>query len=141
MCLTIKEHEVKVATEDIPVFKILNTPGMGYYSPVYHKTWWKIGETKEVPAFSGRRTNFSDTIPFNCFVVLEGLHSYDPTKRTVESCHSHMIGGVVADMTIPKGTKYIVGENGELVSLALRFDGIRDCVFPTHKIDLQHLYK
>jgi len=129
MCLTPLNREILTAEEDIPVFKILRVTSNGYYSPVYSAKW-EQGETKIVPDFSGKVPNsfhfgqqrnvwFNDQLPLFVDRIYHGLHSYHKVPLwTSEEDAS------VFKMTIPKGTKFIVGENGDLVSLALRFDRV-----------------
>jgi hypothetical protein len=128
MCLTPEKREVLTAEEDIPVFKILRKSPNGYYSPVY-ATKWEPNETKTVPHFTGkdrtsklhfgqlRNVRFTDQIPLCVDQIYQGLHSFRTKPVWVDDEKA-----IVAEMTIPKGTKYVIGEHGDLVSLALRFD-------------------
>jgi hypothetical protein len=130
MCLIPKFRQVFTAEEDIPVFKVLEVTSSGYYSPIYRMKW-EQGETKTVPDFSGknphdklhfgqlRNIRFTDQIPFVVNEIYHGLHSFSSSSFGVYSPHD------IFKMTIPKGTKYIVDDNVDIVSLALRFDNVR----------------
>jgi hypothetical protein len=121
MCLIPKFRQVFTAEEDIPVSKVLEVTSNGYYSPIYRMKW-EQGETKTVPDFSGknpRNIRFTDQIPFVVNEIYHGLHSFSSSSFGVYSPHD------IFKMTIPKGTKYIVDDNVDIVSLALRFDNVR----------------
>lgn len=122
MCLTPLKREILTAEDDIPVFKVLDVSPLGFYSPVY-RTKWELNETKTVLSFSGkiqggqyRNVRFTDVVPANVDRIYEGLHSFRESPIWIDR-----IGQQIFRMTIPKGTKYILGENGDIVSLALRF--------------------
>jgi hypothetical protein len=123
MCLHILENEVKTASEDILVYKVLHRTIDGYMSPVYDACWI-LGEIITVAAFSAGRLLFTNTIPLGVTVVAQGLHSYDSNKIDLHNIGISHPSEVIARMVIPKNTKYIVGTMGELVSLSLRFDSI-----------------
>ncbi len=123
MCLHILENEVKTASEDILVYKLLYSTVDGFMSPVYD-AYWTLGETKTIAAFSAGRLLFTGTIPFGVTVISQGLHSYDPNKLNLDDIGTFHRDEVITKMYIPKGTQYIVGTIGELVSLSLRFDSV-----------------
>jgi len=132
MCLTPERREVLTAEEDILVYKLLRKGPNGYYSPVY-VTRWEPNETKTVPNFTGkdrssklhfgqhRNVKFTNEIPLCVDQIYQGLHAFRTKPAWVDD--ENMIA---AEMTIPKGTKYIIGENGDIVSLALRFNRSTD---------------
>jgi hypothetical protein len=76
----------------------------------------------KVPAFSPYRSSglsvfdFVDTLPENhTGIINKGLHSASKKRR------AQLYGGdVTLECVIPKGTKYIRGNNSEIVSLYLK---------------------
>jgi hypothetical protein len=150
MCLTIRDREIKVAKKDLRVFKVLGYQPSGYCSIIIPNCSWTEGELKAVPSFSGkvqeleishnedgtilcnvsgRFVNFVDEIPPNVYQVYKGLHCYHPSFFELkEGSFDKTV--YIANMTIPKHSKYIVGTFGDLVSLSLRFDSLFERLLP-----------
>ncbi len=122
MCLQIKDREIKTATEDITVYKILSLIDGSYWSPFYTAEWLR-GETKTVDGFASESDEnlnnlFTDEIPKTVSHIGHGLHSF-VSKSVADNYKAS--SEVIVECHIPEGTKYITGSSGELVSLALKF--------------------
>lgn len=150
MCLTAREREIKIAQKDLRVFKLLGHQPSGYCSIIIPNCSWTEGELKTVPSFSGkvqdlevsqseentvvcnvseRFIDFVDEIPTNVYQVYKGLHCYHPGFFDLkEGSFDRTV--YIANMTIPKHSRYIVGTFGDLVSLTLRFDSIFERLLP-----------
>ena len=123
MCLDLtKESKVLTARKDIPVVKWLCPNGNGQLNSPYYSTTWSRRGTKTVPHFTGMYgVILDDTLGGAGNVINAGLHSYSVRRGRKEVKE----GGNHYEAVIPKGTKYIRGANGEVVSLALRLTGKR----------------
>lgn len=105
MCLTTKDPAIKIAEQDIKVYKHLEypkvkflkrlfNPSLAYpYSSVWSKYVYKKGETQPAVTLNPVQDNYEE------FRVHQGYHSH----ATPEKSNSLFI--------IPKGTKYIEGWN------------------------------
>lgn len=103
MCLYTSKG-ISIATEDIPVFKVLcdnhTSPIRGYfYTP----------ETHSIPKIESING-----------VVREGFHSFLNRSRAenfAQTYHKYK----VFEAIIPAGSEYIIGDSGDIVSNTLRF--------------------
>ena len=123
MCLFVKDREVKIATEDIPVRKRLSlwkdgrfhvkvtTPVMGMY----------VGRLWEL-----RGKEIKPRDPYNDFEELQAVFN-DPTSTLhIERGFIHAFtnsfsdwyipGNIVVEAIIPKGAHYIVGKNNDIAA-------------------------
>jgi hypothetical protein len=113
MCLYIKSGHRKVyrAGYDILVFKRLCSAGSGLRSP-YQRKWYKLGRLyKHKRAFKvcgGTQ-------------VYHGLHSYYRPPSCIRSWYGKQLYPAI----IPKGSLFIIGIYGEVVSNALLVHGQR----------------
>ena len=117
MCLIIKNNtKRRTARKDITVYKLVVKRDGKYFTP-YRFAPVEIG-----------KTYYSELIRYNKGVsnrpaVNVGIHSFVDLSSVIElkAIHEH---GVYAMCTIPKGSKYYVGNNGDIASNALRYDKI-----------------
>jgi hypothetical protein len=122
MCLYLNPNsQIRIASRNIVVWKIFDTRSYfeyGLFSP-YMGISWRAGETKTERSF----TNHNGT-PFRSVLrvgkprqVHRGLHSYNSEPTTYGAVG---VRQVIRKCIIPKGTRYISGRCGEIVSLALK---------------------
>ena len=153
MCWISKEAPVwSEAKRDIPVFKVgrisndYRHPVMPYFFS-HCISGYREGETYNEFSVDRSKTHY-DAIQDGCFAVYKGFHSYSPehlcfTSNGVEKfeigigvyntdkvcpyvssyayCHTFC---AVIFCVIPKGSKYVINSNGEVVSDALRVEKI-----------------
>jgi hypothetical protein len=121
MCLNI-DSRIKTAKEPITVYKTLYSRNDGsYYSPFWY-CGYRIGEEKSVPQFgfnywSGFLNFVGRYINLQRVEVYEGLHAYRFLDEA--EVHAYSPGAVVVECIIPKGARYIVGRNQDIVSTRL----------------------
>lgn len=123
MCLTlgkfpsiqaIKNKKPKIAKEDIVVYKLLNKVGKEYssffrYMPYKQNTLYTVPRFVKDSCMCYASDNFYGYIE-------DGLHAYTKMHNFIA-----YRGKVCIKMTIPKGTKYYISDDGtEIVSLALK---------------------
>jgi hypothetical protein len=130
MCLDVtRDSKILTAKRSMRVYKMLNgNKRDGLFSPYRYMTY-EIGETYSVPNFKKTDGFYDDTVIrsnktlHRVGQVDAGLHSL--TRKgaldKLESWGSRKIYTAV----IPKGTKYIIGGSGEVVSLKLKVTGKR----------------
>jgi hypothetical protein len=126
MCLTIAklEHGVETASKDIKVYKLLRVRGGVAASP-YQRLRYKSGDDKKVCYFTMgyERRCFNKDFPLNLSknpiseYIHAGLHVYTNKREAASYCLSDRI---LVECTIPKGTKFIRGTDGEIVTLRLK---------------------
>lgn len=129
MCLSIAERTIFVADEDIVVYKRLRRKHGGVFCSPYFPAEWIVGETKILRHFVASGDNFqqypfTDVIPDNINTVGYGLHAYSEFHTTRAEIPNPFQQDIVGKFIIPKGTKYIKGMYGDVVSLALKFVSI-----------------
>ena len=120
MCLIVKKRWHKdgkplIAEENIPVFKVLRkdtrrgleTPFFEY--PIVFKDGKAILES-ELVGFEPRRYNDSYTCYKGIHACLDRLSSIALKRRCPGG------NGLVYKAIIPKGTQYLIGINGDIVS-------------------------
>lgn len=123
MCLRLKKNRPNlnpsVAKKDIVVYKILNETYDGNYeSPFRSGTKW---------IKKGTKTSEFQILPslwFTGWEIHRGLHSWQTFTAAKELAKN--IGyntSIIAKMYIPKGTEYYVGDNDDLVSKKLVWNG------------------
>lgn len=119
--------KMKLATEDIPVEKILKVSGLKICSPLFKDTEWKLNEKKA--------TKLDDPIPLNSsfkYHVDQGFHSCReiiliPEPSIPFTSSSTWINGknilfsrdndeYVFEAIIPHGSRYYVNDEGDYVS-------------------------
>jgi len=125
MCLYPKSPHVLIAPYDFHVYKnFFSGKEKGTLSSAYMETTWCVGETKRTTYFADDvqpTIKFKTRFPkWNYTVeVGQGLHAWQTKKQAVSQ-----FGHITARCTIPKGTPYIIGNKGDIVSLVLRVDAI-----------------
>lgn len=127
MCLEIADPLIREAEEDIKVYKILVRSDGILWSPYFGGSWYK-GQTKTLSHFSESKDTLNmnpirEFVPLHVSKIGYGLHSF-ARLDVAEAAMEVFNGTVLANFVIPKGTKFIVGQNGDLVSLALTFVSI-----------------
>jgi hypothetical protein len=113
MCL-IAKTEIRTANRSITCYKrLLRYPNGTLKSPYYGEVY-EVGETKEVKFFTDendrkivRRTNPT--------AINQGLHAF----TTLEKARRIQLYTVIR-CVIPKGTKYVLGDEGDIVALKLK---------------------
>lgn len=117
MCLTTKyfiipkkllrDTFLKIATKDIVVYKILEKAyKSGFVSPYYYKEYKKSVLYKSSLGIIYESHNLK---------VHKGLHAYTTNKIAINYAF-RSFGRSVHKMIIPKGSKYILGKDGTIVS-------------------------
>ena len=115
--------KMKLATEDIPVEKVLKVSGLKICSPLFKVTEWKLNEKKT--------TKLDDPFPLNSnykYYVNQGFHSC----REINWIHVFSTSGCwrngkkllftsdngeyVFEAIIPHGSLYYVNDEGDYVS-------------------------
>ena len=140
MCLMVKrskfnkfiEHKLKIlfiprpkkTRKDIKVFKVLKLNGLFLHSPYYDKgkcwavNWVYKSDIEGVTFF--RNEQFFSTIN-----ISKGFHSYiDLYKAHLKSIPNKEY--VVCEAIIPKGSRYYLGMQGDIVSDQLKITKILD---------------
>jgi len=113
MCL-IPKTKIKTANRSITCYKrFVTRRRTGELVSPYQATVYSLGETKEVPFFTDeverkikKRTDVK--------AINAGLHAYTTLKRA-----TNIEFYTIARCLIPKGTKYALGSNGDIVALKL----------------------
>ena len=120
MCLWIRDREIKVATEDIPVQKRLS---------LFRKDWCHIESCTPV------RGLYTGTLSKLKGMVIEPIKPYDldELRAALENTDNHCISGglihaytefqgivppgdVVFEAVIPKGAHYVVGNDHDVAA-------------------------
>ncbi len=114
MCLIAKRNwfqrlfditlKVKVAEEDINVYKVLTQDAHGLVSPCYHYKWC-LGKLEQSPMIIEKTKG-------HIYYVDVGFHSFIIPTYGIFS-HSY---GTLYNAIIPKGSRYIIGEDNCIVS-------------------------
>lgn len=117
MCLKIKNYQkdgshVRIARKDIETFKVLVE--RNYYQ--YPVTLF-MNHPVDSPVMEERSFSFNRT--WSRWEVHRGIHSYTTEKMALGTYRHGLSGRVLHRAIIPKGTKYIVGTNHDIVSLCL----------------------
>lgn len=143
-----KYAKLKIAEDDIPVFKIVNKDVIdGYYKPCIYpdgifysggKLYLLDGKIEIKPEFDKWKVNEGFHSYSRNYVHLEHRHGPVPfldvktnhgnyiTTYTVQECIGSACRRVVMNCVIPKGTVYCENQNGQMVSEALRVVGFED---------------
>lgn len=122
MCLMVKRNwfrdlfkitpKLKVARKDIVVYKYLSQDLHGLISPIYFQRW-RSGECyTSTPIVIKRMKRIG-------YLVETGFHSY--TKPRPFHLGTHL--GKLYNAIIPKGSRYIIGEEDCIVSNQLIITG------------------
>lgn len=122
MCLIAKQNwfqrllnttpKVKVAEEDINVYKVLRQDAYGLRSPCYCYKWCLGKLEQSLMIIEKTKSNL-------LYYVNVGLHSYTIPTYGIFS-HSY---GTLYNAIIPKGSRYIIGEDNCIVSDQLIITG------------------
>lgn len=125
MCLFAKSNKntisLQIATKDIVVFKVLKVSQKQQRSgiitmgraPVQGTLYKKGGYAKRSPF--GIRFESLKSVAQGRFIVNEGLYSYESLGKAKHGWSS-WINGVIVKMIIPKGSVYLKGMHGKIVS-------------------------
>jgi hypothetical protein len=120
MCLATNQSEVKIAEEDIPVWKVLIKKGNTLESPYYRNFKWERGTTYK----SEMRVENSFFETF--YVIEDALHSFldkEKAKRLVKARATIWNEEpIIIDMIVPKGSEYYTNSHqNEIASNKLYF--------------------
>jgi hypothetical protein len=124
MCLDLtKESKILTARRDITVVKWLVRTSGGQLKSPYKNCTWSRRELKTASRFTGDYGAPVHESLKRHTAINEGLHAYNVTRgrKECKDCPD----ALHYEAVIPKGTKYIRGKDGEVVSLALRLTGKR----------------
>ena len=129
MCLDLtKNSKILIARRDLVTYKWLDTNDYGYDRKTrplkshYREQTWKVGEVVTVPVFTN--ANYKRFISSERVMraggkeINQGLHSY--SKSAARKHLKYAFWRQLYETVIPKGTRYIRGADGEIVSLALK---------------------
>jgi hypothetical protein len=120
MCLISRTGKIETAKKDIKVFKMLQKSFGKLVSPYQYQPY-KTGQTQTVRHFSdGSDLKILNNHPIGKSVYA-GLHSFTTKLRAQRelSANEFWAPSFIVEATIPKGTKYIMGNDGDIVSLKL----------------------
>lgn len=128
MCLTIrnKYKGVLVAKKDITVYKLVRVipthAGFRFTAPYRHINY-NIRKGVSTRTFGFRTydddvVRFIKHIPYGVYSVDDGIHAYTSKRAALNRLYT---GRMIVKCIIPKGTRYILGHDSEIVSLKLRF--------------------
>lgn len=131
MCLLVKKRFlrplIKTLKKDITVYKVLVYEDGIYLSPIWSSRY-KIGELKTADSLK-----IYKNYRLGMHSVEEGLHTWTTIELAMDMipCNPSYVYGegcreVIAECTIPKGAKYIIGERGDIVSTQLIVNKVID---------------
>jgi len=126
MCLTPKPNsKIEIAKEDIPVFKVLRKSGKDFVGP-YQSTVYVAGQLYTQSKFSASINStitfdFEPQIPLDKVQIFEGIHAFVSYFDAVEATR-YTGQPLIVNALVPKGTPYILGVKGDIVSLALKIE-------------------
>jgi hypothetical protein len=113
MCLHVKDGEkIRTASKNLVVWKLLVPWGKAYKSPYRRFVYYPRRIYKPVSL------KVKGTFPYDK-VVHKGFHAF--TSKSMARFWCYKCDEVVVKMIIPKGSKYILGYNSEIVSSHIRF--------------------
>lgn len=122
MCLYTIQTKIRIAKKDIPVYKVLETePDTEGLLSLYRYEEYKLGELKLASiGVMGRPypdvrilPNFSTAC--KVYIINQGLHSFT-SLRKAEMAKRPWNNATVFKAIIPKGSEYICGIHGDIVS-------------------------
>lgn len=126
MCLVVKNKWHKdgkplIAEEDLPVFKVLHKDiRRGLETPIrgYPIVFTDVKATMESELSVIKSIGFKKSIGFrNLYLCYKGIHAYINRLSSGELKWKFPIGNVfVYKAIIPKGTEYLIGDDGDIVS-------------------------
>lgn len=99
MCLVTTNKEVKIAKENIVVYKVLRVFGQSLFQGFKYKLYQKYRLANRLYPYSSIRYS-------NLFEVEEGFHSF-PFKKDAQD--ELRIGRILSQFIIPKGSQYVEG--------------------------------
>lgn len=109
MCLITTNTEIKIATENILVYKVLNIFGRSLFQKFKYRLYQKyklFGRLYTYPNIIHSNEVTSSGEPIYFFKVEKGFHSFPfKTDAKDELC----IGRVLSQFIIPKGSQYVEG--------------------------------
>ncbi len=132
MCLTIRDRKIHTAETDFAVYKLLELSRGGVLRSPYFSTKWELGEAKRESCFNSwyhlegdflTEKLFINEIPPYVEIVEKGFHAYT-TLKMAEFWKVRSPELIVCLMVVPKGSKYILGHNDEIVTNSMRLGWI-----------------
>ena len=113
MCLETTQKRAKIAKEDIHCYKVMrvvNTHIRSIYQ--YHRYY--INKLETIDKFG--------IVKYSTFVFIdEGLHAYISLETAL--CRTIWNTGILYNCTIPKGSKYYLGNDDDIVSNQMMING------------------
>lgn len=134
MCLEIlKESHLQckplVARENMIVYKVINKTNASYhrYFKYIPNTLYRLRKSLKVSKFYIHALKESINYKSETRYIHEGYHSYKNKPKSTEITMIDMVsGGVkIVKFTIPKGAKYFLGIDGDIVSTSIRSGNLR----------------
>ena len=130
MCLTISQYfktrqqardfskQPLIAKKDIVVYKVINIfGGASIYRNFKYEQGYHYYQTGKRPfGFVIYKGSFQEKWKID---INEGLHSYSTVTKATSRCDSY---SKVVEMIIPKGAKYFIGSNNDIVLLQCLLD-------------------
>jgi hypothetical protein len=126
MCL-IATSGIQTTTKNKTVYKrLVDLKGLKheYYSP-YQGTAWEIGVTRKEPGFGTLFFKFYTKVQPRD-EIYEGIHAYSTKAAAKREMRPDEI---IGKFIIPKGAQYVLGEDGEIVALEMKFAQVVKCFF------------
>lgn len=113
MCLKIKKGEVeKTATEDIVVYKIINMHNNSLYQGFQYKP--------------NRLYRLRKKLKVKRNEIYEGFHSYNCLVKVRDNILETFLNPKVVKFVIPKGAKYYLGRDNDIVSTSIRSGNLKN---------------
>lgn len=109
MCLTPKTGKVLTTHKDKVVYKVLEKTDKNFVSP-YRFFTYKIGKKYEV------NEHYFNEKEHDIVEIYNGLHSYSSIKHARNMSFPLTSYEKLFVAIIPKGSKYLYGNNGDIVS-------------------------
>lgn len=116
MCLNIKgSREPLIAKKDILVYKRLER-NYGVYETPYQDTIVNIGS---------RGTRMKAELDIRGYSVYAGIHAYIDKKSVIRMAEKILDSNtVIIEAIIPKGAKYLIGTNNDIVATEMKLGKI-----------------
>lgn len=119
MCLTTNKKDPYIAAEKITAYKIMNKPIFYIFLFSYIRTsLWIL----KIPRFAKMSPKKFYNREIADYMIEEGLHAYTTLHEAMRSYYN---GIIICEVSIPKGAKYYISEDGkEIVSNRMKITKI-----------------
>lgn len=106
--------EIKTATENLTVYKVGTKKFKFFRSYVTGYLYERYDINPDITLIPHERE-------FDDFVITQGYHSIASKSKAEIACKKYFYGGYLAEFIIPKGAKYCINDNEEIVSSNIIF--------------------